>query len=144
MHTSIHNFLRDQDRLRPAIAGAASGLVAAVLVTPLDVVKIRLQNQAFTPNTAPKYKGTFPTLATIWRQEGLKGLFSGLAPSVYAYLPDRIIWFSVYHSARTHLAQALGTPPEGTTTVHLLATLSASTACTVGTSPLWVVRTRLM
>ncbi|KAI8607284.1 mitochondrial carrier domain-containing protein, partial [Chytriomyces sp. MP71] len=31
-----------------------------------------------------------------------------------------------------------------TTTVHLLATLSASTACTVGTSPLWVVRTRLM
>ncbi|KAJ3256365.1 hypothetical protein HDU77_003171 [Chytriomyces hyalinus] len=141
---TIQKYLHDQTALRPALAGAASGLVAAAMVTPLDVVKIRLQNQYFSHDVQPKYKGTFPTLSKIWAEEGVHGLFSGLAPSVYAYLPDRIIWFSVYHGGKKHFAELLGTPPEGTTVVHLLATLTASIASTVGTSPLWVVRTRLM
>ncbi|KAJ3067989.1 hypothetical protein HDU98_008823 [Podochytrium sp. JEL0797] len=155
-----HDFLQDKDSLRLVLAGAASGLgkcsliklsrmqnpnvthsVSAAMVTPLDVVKIRLQNQS---HLNPKYKGTFPTLAKIWTQEGVHGLFSGLAPSVYAYLPDRIIWFSVYHGAKRVLAKELGTEPEGTTTVHLLATLVASVAGTVAVSPLWFVRTRMM
>ncbi|TPX75873.1 hypothetical protein CcCBS67573_g02865 [Chytriomyces confervae] len=136
--------LSDQRAFRPAIAGAASGLVTAAMVAPLDVVKIRLQNQYFSHDVQPKYKGTFPTLSKIWTEEGVHGLFSGLAPSVYAYLPDRIIWFSVYHGGKKFFANTLGTSPEGTTTVHLLATLTASMASAMGTSPLWVVRTRLM
>ncbi|KAI9352652.1 mitochondrial carrier domain-containing protein [Obelidium mucronatum] len=139
-----HRFLQDRDALRLALAGAASGLVSAAMVTPLDVVKIRLQNQYYSPGIDPKYRGTIPTLTKIWREEGVRGLFSGLGPSVYAYLPDRIIWFSVYHEAKRTIAKELGTAPEGTTAVHLLATLSASVACTVAVSPLWVVRTRLM
>ncbi|KAJ3376615.1 hypothetical protein HDU84_009686, partial [Entophlyctis sp. JEL0112] len=124
-----HAFLHDRAALRLAVAGAASGLcplpiptdhdvnppshqhnsypVSAVLVTPLDVVKIRLQNQFFAPGVVPRYSGTFPTLATIAREEGMRGLFSGLAPSVYAYLPDRVIWFSVYHNAKHALAAEL-------------------------------------
>ncbi|KAJ3026949.1 UNVERIFIED_CONTAM: hypothetical protein HDU68_004737 [Siphonaria sp. JEL0065] len=144
VYNFAHSFLQDRGALRLALAGAASGLVSAAMVTPLDVVKIRLQNQYYLPGVAPKYKGTLPTLAKIWREEGLRGLFSGLTPSVYAYLPNQIIWFSIYHEAKRTLANDLGTPPEGTTIVHLLATLSASVACTIAVSPLWVVRTRLM
>ncbi|ORY35175.1 mitochondrial carrier [Rhizoclosmatium globosum] len=143
-YTLAHELLQDRHALRLALAGAASGLVSAVLVTPLDVVKIRLQNQFFSPDVVPKYQGTFPTLAKIWTEEGFRGLFSGLAPSVYAYLPNQMIWFSVYHMSKDALAKELKTGPDGSTTTHFLATLTASTVCTVAVSPLWVVRTRLM
>jgi hypothetical protein len=81
-------------------------VVSAVLVTPLDVVKIRLQNQQ--NGTNPKYRGTFPTFALIWREEGLRGLFSGLSPSVLAYIPDRAIWFGVYHACKDTVGGQLG------------------------------------
>ncbi|KAJ3096297.1 hypothetical protein HK100_005600 [Physocladia obscura] len=161
-----HGLFKDHETLRQVVAGGTSGLVSAVLVTPLDVVKIRLQNQPRTPGATPRYAGTFATLATIAREEGIRGLFSGLSPSVLAYLPDRIIWFSVYHHSKRFLAaefraflfEALlltllmfafsffhpDSRPDGNTAVHLIATLAASVACTIAVCPLWVIRTRLM
>ncbi|KAJ3145091.1 hypothetical protein HK101_002548 [Irineochytrium annulatum] len=127
----------------PSVAGAGSGLIAAVLVCPLDVVKVRLQNQIVLPGTPPLYRGTFSTLGTVWRKEGLRGLFSGITPTVIAYLPDRAIWFTLYDAGRTRLPELIGMRKDSTA-VNLLATLIASVTSTAATTPIWVIRTRLM
>ncbi|KAI9365465.1 mitochondrial carrier domain-containing protein [Zopfochytrium polystomum] len=151
---------KEDDGFCHALAGAGSGLIAAVIVTPLDVTKVRLQNQViltsptlsggaprnYTPSSPPpppKYRGTLPTLKLIWREEGLRGLFSGLTPSVLAYLPDRAIWFSMYHECKVAFGAAVGPAYQGTP-VHLAASLVASVMCTIVVTPLWFLRTRMM
>jgi hypothetical protein len=53
------------------IGGAVSGLVSAVCVTPLDVVKVRMQVQARS-HTGEVYKGTIQSLRMIATSEGEK------------------------------------------------------------------------
>ena len=35
------------------------------------------------------------TLRTIWTHEGIRGLYRGLAPTIYGYLPTWAIYFTV-------------------------------------------------
>ncbi|KAJ3327266.1 hypothetical protein HDU76_012111, partial [Blyttiomyces sp. JEL0837] len=93
------NYLRHHSH---AIAGTGSGLIAAIIVTPLDVIKVRLQM-----GTTMKYKGTIKTFITIWKDEGIAGLFSGLSPSLLAYVPDRAIWFSIYHYCKVNIGKEM-------------------------------------
>ncbi|KAL7424767.1 mitochondrial aspartate-glutamate transporter agc1 [Cryptotrichosporon argae] len=57
------------------IAASVSGMPAAYLTTPADVVKTRLQSQARAGQTV--YKGVLDGLATVYREEGLRALFKG-------------------------------------------------------------------
>jgi Mitochondrial carrier protein len=83
-HTeSSHNALKDWI---PSFAGAGAGAVTSILCSPLDLAKTRLQVQnAIAPATATvklKYVGVFPTLRTIFLEEGLRGWYQGLTPAL--------------------------------------------------------------
>ena len=57
------------------LAGLGSGITEAVLiVTPFEVIKIRLQQQKGMDKTLHKYKGTIQTAKTILREEGITAL----------------------------------------------------------------------
>ena len=77
--------LRDRDgnlsNGRRMLSGMLAGVTEALcIVTPFEVVKIRLQQQKGTVNL--QYRGPVHAAATILRQEGLRGLWSGAAPTV--------------------------------------------------------------
>ena len=66
---------------RRMLSGMLAGVTEALcIVTPFEVVKIRLQQQKGTVNL--QYRGPVHAAATILRQEGLRGLWSGAAPTV--------------------------------------------------------------
>lgn len=69
--------------------GAIAGSASAAVTTPLDVLKTRLM-------TTTQYSGVWNALTTISREEGLKGLFGGLAPRVLYIGPSCAIFFVVY------------------------------------------------
>ena len=61
-------------------SGAASGVVGAVLGNPLFLIKARIQ--AYSPSnpvgTQHAYRGGLDALASIFRQEGFRGLYRGV------------------------------------------------------------------
>lgn len=81
-------------------SGAIAGTVAATVVCPLDVLKTRLQVSAATTRaaggSATEYLSTYGALRRIVRQEGARGLYRGLGPTVAALLPNWGVYFSAY------------------------------------------------
>lgn len=124
-----------------AIAGATSGALGAVFVAPLDVVKARLQVQRQVPGVKPRYRGTFSSLATIAKEEGLHGMFRGLPPTMLGYVPSWSIYFTCYGWFKDLFLEAFGSENYMKSTV--MAAVSGGAVSNLATNPFWVVRTRL-
>ena len=79
-----------------ALCGAGSGVVAAVITTPLDVAKTRIM-------LAEGDVGARQVLRTIYKQEGLVGLFAGVLPRTVWVAVGGIIFFGVYEQVKIEL-----------------------------------------
>lgn len=64
------------------LSGAIGGTVGTIINTPLDVVKSRIQNTPKVPGQIPKYNWAFPSVATVFREEGFGALYKGFLPKV--------------------------------------------------------------
>eukprot|EP00210_Caulerpa_lentillifera_P009520 g9079.t1 len=76
-----------------SIAGAAAGVFAAAITTPMDVVKTRTQIAQSKGNSVPRIRDV---LKTVYRTEGITGLFSGIAPRTIRVAPSCAIVLSTY------------------------------------------------
>ncbi|KAI9870145.1 MAG: mitochondrial thiamine pyrophosphate transporter, partial [Watsoniomyces obsoletus] len=93
-------------RSQVIISGAVAGLVSRFCIAPLDVVKIRLQLQPHSLSDplscdgikGPTYKGVFPTLRAIAKQEGIRALWKGNIPAEAMYLCYGGLKFAAYRS----------------------------------------------
>ena len=75
------------------VSGATSGAIAAIVVCPLDVLKTRLQVSLTSDST---YMSTLESLRKIARNEGARGLYRGLGPTMAALLPNWGVYFTTY------------------------------------------------
>ena len=58
-------------------------LCARACVQPTDLVKVRFQSEGvLQPGQRPRYSGVFNAYATIVREEGLRGLWTGVGPNI--------------------------------------------------------------
>lgn len=93
------------------LAGAASGIVSC----PLDVIKTKLQAQggfskrkdAYSMSGAA-YRGVKGTAATIWREEGLRGMYRGLGTMMMGYIPTWAVYLTVYNKSQGYLNTKTG------------------------------------
>lgn len=100
---------QSHENLKHSIAGAGAGIVSSIVTCPLDVAKTRLQNQGIAKPGEILYKGTIGTLSRIWNEEGIRGLYRGLGPTILGYLPTWAIYFTTYDYCKSHWADELGT-----------------------------------
>lgn len=108
-------FFATYESLRPVMASvesmpfgsgdAAAGVVASVIaktgVFPLDLVRKRLQVQGptrsrYVHRNIPEYRGVFSTIALILRTQGVRGLYRGLAVSLFKAAPASAITMWTY------------------------------------------------
>ncbi|KAJ1981322.1 hypothetical protein H4R33_005272 [Dimargaris cristalligena] len=87
------------------IAGTIGGTFGTMLNTPMDVVKTRIQNQS--AGVAKKYNWAIPSIATIYREEGLAALYKGFTPKVLRLGPGGgillVVFDQVSQMIRKHL-----------------------------------------
>ncbi|KAF8322227.1 mitochondrial carrier [Clavulina sp. PMI_390] len=84
----VQKWMRDtgrrRDELSPVRAvayGAAAGYALWAVIYPIDVVKSRLQTDAFS-GPERKYNGTLDCVRKVWAREGVKGFTRGLGPTL--------------------------------------------------------------
>lgn len=88
------------------IAGAVARSFSAAVLSPVAVVKTRLEWAA--KGTTP-YKGTLHALRSIAATEGLASLYSGLLPTILRDAPFSGLYFAFFTSLRSAWTEARGT-----------------------------------
>lgn len=136
--------------LTKLLSGVLSGAVASGVFTPTDVVKVRMQADtggggAVGPDgkpTPPRYRNVLHALATIGRTEGVRGLYNGVSPTMQRAAVVAAVELASYDECK-QLLVSLGLPESGAAT-HLTSSILAGFLCTLASSPLDVVKSRVM
>ncbi|XP_034553271.1 solute carrier family 25 member 40 [Notolabrus celidotus] len=150
------------------VASCSGAILTSLLVTPLDVVKIRLQAQK---NPFPKgkcfvfcnglmdhicvcengnsrawykapghFNGTLDALVKIMRNEGIKSLWSGLPPTLVMAVPATVIYFTCYDQLCAALRLRMGNySQEAPLVAGAIARVGSATVI----SPLELIRTKM-
>jgi len=122
------------------IAGGLSGALGSAFVNPTDLVKIRFQS--VLPGTLKPYKNTFQAFYTIFTQEGLRGLYKGVTPTIVRASVLTSAQLSSYDHTKRYLLRD-GYAGDNFRT-HLLASLISGLITTTATNPVDIVKTRWM
>ena len=121
------------NRMKQVASSSGGALITALLMTPLDVVKIRLQSQnrlmhkgdcfvyrnglmdhlctcfngpeSWYNRKIPggRYHGTIDAMAKIVKAEGFTSLWSGLPPTLFMAFPQVVLYFTTYEEAKVLL-----------------------------------------
>ncbi|CAF0908936.1 unnamed protein product [Adineta ricciae] len=126
-----------------SIAGATSGIFASILVSPLDVIKTRIQVKRL-----PKGVPNPSLLAAMYRlaqKEGFRAFYKGLGVTMLGYAPSWAVYFSIYQWSKKQYSSYISTEKnEHDITVNLLASITAGVVANTAGAPIWTIRTRMM
>ena len=134
-------------RLPPPLGGRERGHDRVRVDVPLDLVRTRLAAQTTTRH----YDGLVNALFVIGRDEGARGLYRGLAPTLAGVGPNLAINFAAYETFRRLAAEhatAVNARNDGSFVlpnwaVSLVCGSSAAVVSATATYPLDLVRRRL-
>ncbi|KAI9203761.1 mitochondrial carrier domain-containing protein [Polychytrium aggregatum] len=91
------------------LAGLGAGITESVLVvTPMDVIKIRLQaqrNSMMDPLDVPKYKNALHCALVMIREEGVGSLYKGLGLTALRQATNQGVNFTVYQFIKKNLTE---------------------------------------
>jgi solute carrier family 25 citrate transporter 1 len=91
------------------LAGLAAGVTEAVaVVTPMEVIKIRLQAQHHSmadPLDVPKYRNAAHALYTVVREEGIGALYRGVSLTALRQGSNQAVNFTAYTYFKEWLKQ---------------------------------------
>ncbi|KAH9932124.1 mitochondrial carrier [Epithele typhae] len=143
------------------VGGGLGGMCGAIVTSPFDVVKTRLQSDLFRGRVASvtleangagavairrnvlwHFVETMDIVRDIYHVESPRALFKGLGPSLVSVVPARSICFFTYGNGKHIIADRFNNGVENSY-VHLAAAAIAGLATGTATSPVWVVKTRL-
>nr|XP_002129093.1 solute carrier family 25 member 40-like [Ciona intestinalis] len=143
------------------ISSCSGALITSLFVTPLDVIKIRLQAQqgsrkcfmycnglmdhmCYCVNGRTRwysrpgnFNGTIHAMIKIAQNEGISSLWSGLSPTLVMAVPATVVYFTSYDQLKSKLAPIF----------HSYAPIMAGAIARGGTvtviSPLELIRTKM-
>eukprot|EP01129_Flabellula_baltica_P006221 TRINITY_DN2306_c0_g1_i1.p1 TRINITY_DN2306_c0_g1~~TRINITY_DN2306_c0_g1_i1.p1 ORF type:complete len:315 (-),score=45.99 TRINITY_DN2306_c0_g1_i1:59-1003(-) len=139
----------DQKKTVPHLAhmlgGGLGGIIGALVTSPLEVVKTRLQAKHNTQSL--KSNSMFGTrtvkaIVNLVKTDGFLALYRGLATHITGVVPARSIHFLVYGNLRNYL-ESSGHFKKGSDLITVIASASAGTCVITLTQPIWFAKTRL-
>ncbi|XP_069076699.1 solute carrier family 25 member 32 [Pleurodeles waltl] len=128
-------------RYENLLAGLSGGLVSTLVLHPLDLVKIRFAVSDGL-ELRPKYNGILHCMTTVWRHEGLRGLYQGVTPNMWGAGASWGLYFLFYNAIKAYKKE--GREEVLTATEHLISAAQAGAMTLCLTNPIWVTKTRLV
>ncbi|KAL9658784.1 hypothetical protein ABK040_005938 [Willaertia magna] len=135
------------------IAGGVSAVMASLITQPLDVLKTNLigsRNNSISTSATSSNKikslrsggssGALSFMLSIYEREGLKGLWRGVVPSFWRYLPGGAIYFGSIHYLKNSILNNNNGIPQVVNN-FLIGAISKSVS-TFFTMPIMVIKTR--
>eukprot|EP00759_Apiculatamorpha_spiralis_P043889 PhF_6_TR41048/c0_g1_i1/m.62176/K15114/ORT1; mitochondrial ornithine carrier protein len=106
-YNAILNMFQSDALPVTVIAGAVSGMCMAVVLTPIEVVKCRMQVEYTLPKGERKHYGALHCLWGISYVEGPRGLFRGVGAFVAREGPGNAMWYGAYESSREYFSSTM-------------------------------------
>lgn len=128
------------------LTGGLSRAMAALISCPITVVKTRMEyagSASVGSRAVPLYRNTADALQTIFRAEGVRGLYVGLVPTIASNVPFSAIYYMLYTRIQARLQQHGSAGKLSPTAQNFSSSMVAAVGATLVTQPLDVVRTRM-
>ncbi|KAL2260628.1 hypothetical protein VTK26DRAFT_5305 [Humicola hyalothermophila] len=120
--------------------GSLAGAFGAFMVYPIDLVKTRMQNQRGANPGQRLYNNSIDCFKKVVRNEGIRGLYSGVLPQLVGVAPEKAIKLTVNDLVRGWFSDKQGKIWWG----HEVIAGGAAGGCqVVFTNPLEIVKIRL-
>lgn len=130
-----------------AMGGFGAGAIQSLILTPVELVKIRLQLQnsktATSSQQVYRHKGPVDVARSILRREGLKGLYRGFTITVLRDAPAHCVYFWSYEYMREWLHPGCRKNCQESLRTMLMAGGLAGVSSWICCYPLDVLKTRL-
>lgn len=88
--------------------GSLAGAFGAFMVYPIDLVKTRMQNQRGADPGQRLYNNSIDCFKKVIRNEGFRGLYSGVLPQLVGVAPEKAIKLTVNDLARKQFTDKNG------------------------------------
>mmetsp|Transcript_13534 Transcript_13534/g.27665 ORF Transcript_13534/g.27665 Transcript_13534/m.27665 type:complete len:264 (-) Transcript_13534:953-1744(-) len=123
--------------LAVAACGAAATIAADAVMTPLDVVKQRMQ-------LGRKQEGLWQVIRRVHRDQGIGAFYKGYKTTLVMNVPYTAVQFAVYESMKRGILELRGVDETGYSAGnHIIAGAVAGGCASAVTNPFDVVKTRL-
>ncbi|XP_028253165.1 solute carrier family 25 member 47-A isoform X3 [Parambassis ranga] len=131
-------------KLEVFFSGLAGGIAQILVMSPGDIVKVRLQCQTESKrggSSKPKYQGPVHCLLSVIKEEGFRGLYRGVLPLILRDGPSYSTYFLTYSTVCEWLTDNRKEKLDWRV-VMLAGGLAGMAGWTVGT-PMDVIKARL-
>jgi len=123
--------------LNALATGACARVIATILVSPITVVKTRVEYFGAEPR-----KNFVQCVMKLAKKEGLGGLYRGVLPNIASSVPFSAIYYSLYTSMQDRLAQADRLRDQPPVVRNLISSSCAAVVATLTTQPADILRTQ--
>ncbi|GAM20242.1 hypothetical protein SAMD00019534_034170 [Acytostelium subglobosum LB1] len=130
------------------LSGLVADVAGAMIWTPMDIIKQRLQVQNSTYSLNPTqtfYRGSFHACSVIYHEEGIRGFYKGFLPSLMTFGPLVGIYFATYEQTKRAAKRSLSLEADDQLPLpfQLASGFFAGSVAAAVTCPLDVIRTRI-
>ncbi|KAG8925845.1 hypothetical protein FRC01_009614 [Tulasnella sp. 417] len=129
------------------VAGLGAGVTEAVaVVTPMEVVKIRLQAQQHSladPLEIPRYRNAAHAVYTIIREEGVSALYRGVSLTALRQATNQGANFTAYQEIKKFALRMQPDLPELPSYQHMIIGLISGAMGPFSNAPIDTIKTRL-
>ncbi|XP_076927549.1 mitochondrial uncoupling protein 3-like [Bidens hawaiensis] len=127
-----------------ALIGGVSGVIAQVVASPADLVKVRMQadGRMVSQGLQPRYSGSVDALTKIISTDGFKGLWRGVIPNIQRAFLVNMGELACYDHAKHFVINS--NIAKDNIYAHTLASMMSGLSATTISCPADVVKTRMM